>query len=182
MESHKSWIHYEPTNHFPIQNIPFGTFEHPKGIRCCTWIGDHVIDLAWLEAHGLLAENSKQWSILYAEGRKVFDNKYLNDFIDLGKEVWHETWVALQTIFTSDKYQQTVTAALFDHHKVKLTMPVFIRDYTDFYSSYNHAYNVGAMMRPDNPLFPNWKHIPIGYHGRASSVVVSGTDFKRPKG
>jgi len=61
-------------------------------------------------------------------------------------------------------------------------MPVFIRDYTDFYSSYNHALNVGTMMRPDNPLFPNWKHIPIGYHGRASSVVISGTNFKRPKG
>ena len=103
----------------------------------------------------------------------MFDNKFLNDFIDLGNQAWHETRVAIQTIFSDHKYSTTIAHALFDHSTVSLTLPVFIRDYTDFYSSY---------MRPDNPLFPNWKHIPIGYHGRASSVVVSGTNLKRPKG
>jgi fumarylacetoacetase len=117
----------------------------------------------------------------------VFNQIQINAFIELGKDVWHETRVALQTIFGVEnkaKYEEKILkGGAHQVSTVRLTMPVFVRDYTDFYSSKNHAMNMGIMFRgKENALMPNWVHIPIGYHGRASSVVVSGTEFVRPKG
>ena len=107
--------------------------------------------------------------------------------MSLGKEAWHEARVTIQKLFS--KGDTTLMEIAFkdlftyDFKSVKMCMPVDIRDYTDFYSSKNHAYNVGVMFRgPDNALQPNWLHLPIGYHGRASTVVISGTDIIRPKG
>jgi len=93
----KSWVAYPTNNHFPIENFPFGSFVHPTtGItQCCTRVGDWVIDLAWLESEGILAENGKHWAALNSEGKRVFNHKFNNGFIDLGKEVWHETRLAL---------------------------------------------------------------------------------------
>lgn len=168
----KSWIPYAVKNPFPLENIPFGTFVHPadQQIHCATRVGDFVIDLAWLESEGILAENGSTWAKLKAEGKRVFNQQYLNSFIDLGNEVWHETRLALQAIFgiqNKELYESKILEhAAFAHSEVKLTMPVFIRDYTDFYSSKNHAMNMGIMFRgKDNALMPNWVHIPIGYHG-----------------
>jgi fumarylacetoacetase len=107
--------------------------------------------------------------------------------MSLGKEAWHEARVTIQKLFSKGDttlmeiaFKDTFT---YDFKSVKMCMPVDIREYTDFYSSKNHAYNVGVMFRgPDNALQPNWLHLPIGYHGRASTVVISGTDIIRPKG
>jgi len=110
----------------------------------------------------------------------------LNKFMDLGKDAKNEVRAAIQSIFAegSTKLSEELKAAsMFNASEVELRMPVFIRDYTDFYSSYSHAYNVGSMIRgPDNAIQPNWLHLPVGYHGRASSIVVSGTPVRRPKG
>ncbi len=105
----------------------------------------------------------------------------------LGKECWHEARVTIQNLFAKGNNRLMETAFkdnfMFEAKEVIMQMPVEIRDYTDFYSSKNHAYNVGVMFRgPDNALQPNWLHLPVGYHGRASTVVISGADIVRPKG
>jgi fumarylacetoacetase len=116
----------------------------------------------------------------------VFCEENLNKFMAEGKDARIELRATLQKIFAqgSKKLKDSMKSeALFNAAEVEMQMPVFIRDYTDFYSSKNHAYNVGVMFRgPDNALQPNWLHLPVGYHGRASSIVVSGTPIRRPKG
>lgn len=107
--------------------------------------------------------------------------------MSLGKDFWHEARVTIQKLFTKGNEVLIHTAFKdnfsFDVKDAKMQMPVAIGDYTDFYSSKNHAYNVGVMFRgPDNALQPNWLHLPVGYHGRSSTVVISGTDIIRPKG
>lgn len=183
----KSFLDYSADTHFPLQNIPFGTFMVPGSdnvVRCATRIGDYVIDLAVLESKGLF--NGEHFSKL--PRKNIFAQRYLNNFMELGKEFWHEARVTIQKLFSEGNKTIQDDAELMKHaiHKVnevQLVLPVKIGDYTDFYSSKNHAYNVGVMFRgPDNALQPNWLHLPVGYHGRASSVVVSGTDIRRPKG
>mmetsp|Transcript_3762 Transcript_3762/g.6421 ORF Transcript_3762/g.6421 Transcript_3762/m.6421 type:complete len:104 (+) Transcript_3762:261-572(+) len=101
----------------------------------------------------------------------------------LGKDFRLEARQTIQDLLKQGASEEAVNGALVDAESVKLVMPVFIRDYTDFYSSKNHAYNIGVMFRgPDNALQPNWVHLPVGYHGRASSIVVDGTPIVRPKG
>ena len=109
----KSWVTYTVKNHFPIENIPFGSFEHPvsHSIHSCTRVGDHVIDLAWLESEGILAENGVSWAVLKDQGKRVFDKEHLNSFIELGKDFWHETRVAIQAIFSianKAKYEERI--------------------------------------------------------------------------
>lgn len=117
----------------------------------------------------------------------MFNSASLNAFISEGKDFWHATRVQIQTLFTKDNQQLMHTAFKDSYHfhfqTVKMAMPITIGDYTDFYSSKNHAFNVGVMFRGvDNALQSNWLHLPVGYHGRASSVVISGTEIIRPKG
>ena len=178
----KSFVQYDENDHFPLENIPFGVFLNPESLEahCCTRVSDFVVDLAVLHDLGHFSGDN-------LKSTNVFKTKYLNDFIDLGKSAWSEARITIQNLFAegstfeSDKDAQTSWMFKFD--KVEMRMPVFIRDYTDFYSSKNHAFNVGWMFRgPDNALQPNWLHLPVGYHGRASSVVLSGTDIRRPKG
>lgn len=178
----KSFIDYDSSHHFPLENIPFGTFVNPESgdVHCCTRIGDHVVDLAVLHDLGHFSGDN-------LKGNNVFNAKYLNDFMELGKSAWSEARHTIQNLFADGSSFKDDTEgqkkALFAHDKVEMRMPVFIRDYTDFYSSKNHAYNVGCIIRgPDNAMQPNWSHLPVGYHGRASSVVISGTDVRRPKG
>ncbi len=176
-----SWIEVEANSDFPIQNLPFGIFKtQSSSPRVGIAIGDNVIDLALLNKLGyfekLKIDNS------------IFTNQYLNDFIALGKSTTSAVRERVSELLdkTNLELQNNKEAkekVLHSIKNVQMLMPVFVRDYTDFYSSIDHATNVGTMFRdPANALLPNWKHLPVGYHGRASSITISGTDFHRPKG
>jgi fumarylacetoacetase len=173
----KSWLEVSKDSDFPIQNIPFGVFKPENSSpRLGTIIGDTVIDLFFLAKNGCLGEVDLN----------VFDKESINDFISLGKS---KTLAIRDKIAELFDAENTFLSAynqrdyLFDTREVQMLLPVKIGDYTDFYSSREHATNVGIMFRdPQNALLPNWLHLPVGYHGRSSSIVVSGTDFYRPKG
>lgn len=177
----KSFIEYPSNSDFSIHNIPFGVAVFNKEyIACCTRIGDQVIDLASLYDFG------------YFDDVDGLDDNYfeaytLNEFIELGKPVTHAVRLKIQSLLLEDsalsKDEKTIETCFYDIEDVKMMMPVHVPNYTDFYSSIEHATNVGKLFRdPANALLPNWKHIPVGYHGRASSIVISGTDIYRPKG
>ncbi len=176
-----SWIESanDGKTHFPLQNLPYGIFS-VKGqpARVGVAIGNAVLDLAALDEAGLLP----------AAAKGTFAAGSLNRFIALGKPVWSETRQRLTALLSGADAALRDNAALRDRALVPmdqatLHLPVEIPGYTDFYSSKEHATNVGRMFRdPDNALLPNWLEIPIGYNGRASSVVVSGTDLRRPNG
>ncbi|MEP3389117.1 MAG: fumarylacetoacetase [Reichenbachiella sp.] len=177
----KSWISVAAESDFPVQNIPFGIVENGKGWYAASRIGEYAINLAILQEKGYLK------GLSLPEG--IFEKQYLNDFIALGKPVTNKVRERIQSIFeehSKDGLRENTVhrnKIMKDVKKLTMSLPVQIGDYTDFYSSEQHAFNVGCMFRdPDNALMPNWKHIPVGYHGRSSSVVVSGTDFHRPKG
>lgn len=177
----KSFVEYSSDSDFPIHNIPFGVAVFNKEyIGCCTRIGDQIIDLATLYDYGYFEE---------IEGLidNVFEAYTLNEFIELGKPITNAVRQKIQELLQEEsilsKDKKTIEEAFYDLDKVKMMMPVHIPNYTDFYSSIEHATNVGKMFRdPANALLPNWKHLPVGYHGRASSIVVSGTEINRPKG
>ena len=177
----QSFVKYTENSDFSIHNIPFGVavFES-EYIACCTRIGDRVLDLATLYDYGFFDE---------IEGltENIFEAYTLNEFIELGKPVTNAVRLKIQELLLDDSKlandEKTVEECFFNLDQVKMMMPLHIPNYTDFYSSIEHATNVGKMLRdPANALFPNWKHLPVGYHGRASSIVVSGTDIIRPKG
>ena len=180
----RSWIEYDEECEFPLENIPFGAFLNPNvnEVHCCTRIGNQVIDLSILEHERLLSEGPVMENV----DHHVFCEATLNKFMELGKAAKLEVRSALQSIFAEGSEKLTdelKQASMFPAESVELRMPVFVRDYTDFYSSYSHAYNVGCIIRgPDNAIQPNWLHLPVGYHGRASSIVLSGTPVRRPKG
>lgn len=178
----KSWLDVPEDSDFPIQNIPFGVFYSGEGDpHPATRIGDTLIDLSVLADFGF-------FDGLGISDLSVFYAAVLNDFIGLGKAVTSSVRDRIAELFSEGNTelkddQEACKLALFDAEKQKMAMPVFVGDYTDFYSSIEHATNVGVMFRdPDNALLPNWKHIPVGYHGRSSSIVVSGTDITRPMG
>ena len=170
----ETWVTVPDNSDFSIYNLPFGIFsvdeEAPKaGIA----IGEQIVDLAALADLGLLEVSSV-----------YFRQSTLNDFIGLGKEITNKVRLDVQQLLVLEN------SPLKNHPKVfvqqedaKMHLPMHIGDYTDFYSSIEHATNVGKMFRDaDNALLPNWKYLPVGYHGRASSIVVSGTDIHRPMG
>ena len=174
----KSWIEVTSQSDFPIQNIPFGIFKTSDKTICVgSRIGDYAIDL-----NALLKLN-------YFDGisldRDIFNKETLNDFLKLGKPIWRQVRDRIAEIFDSNNAmdESHKTVILSKINEVEMLMPVKVGDYTDFYSSRQHAYNVGCMFRdPNNALLPNWLHIPVGYHGRASSIILSGTNIYRPKG
>lgn len=179
----KSWLYSDRKSDFPIQNLPFGIFK-PKNRtnpRAGTRIGSAVIDLAVIAERGYFSDYG-------IPNKEVFSKPFLNDFIAMGKPVWTAVRSKLSEIFNAENEEFWNTEdfrenLLYKAHEVEMLMPVQVGDYTDFYSSIEHATNVGKMFRdPDNALLPNWKHIPVGYHGRASSIVVSGTNIHRPLG
>jgi fumarylacetoacetase len=177
----KSFVEYSSDSDFSIHNIPFGVAVFNKEyIACCTRIGDQIVDLATLHDLSYFEE---------IEGLEdnVFEAYTLNEFIELGKPITNAVRLKIQELLQEgsilSKDQKTIEAAFYELDEVKMMMPVHIPNYTDFYSSIEHATNVGKMFRdPANALLPNWKHLPVGYHGRASSIVVSGTEINRPKG
>lgn len=177
----KSWLEVSPESDFPIQNIPFGAFLTETDITTIgTRIGETAIDLSALHQLG------------YFEGidlpEDVFLQDTLNDFITLGRPTWRAVRNRLAEIFdaTNPRLRDNSQHRERILHKtadIQSLLPVFTQDYTDFYSSREHAENVGTMFRgKDNALMPNWLHLPVGYHGRSSSIVVSGENFHRPKG
>ncbi len=176
-----SWISVDAESDFPIQNIPFGIFSHPKfGPRVCTIIGDTLIDLKAIADHQFL--NGMEFD------KEVLAKPALNDLIALGKSVTSALRLRISELFRSDNPEIRDNAgvkanSLHEASACQMLLPIQVGDYTDFYSSKEHATNVGTMFRdPNNALLPNWLHIPIGYHGRASSIIVSGTPIKRPCG
>lgn len=178
----KTWIEVPENSDFPIQNIPFGIFKTSgKEPRPATRIGNTVIDLSVLTDLGYFDN-------LEINNYGVFYSPVLNDFMELGKPVWRSVRERLSNIFNVDNNElqgndEHINACCFEINDIEMMMPVDVGDYTDFYSSIEHATNVGTMFRdPNNALLPNWKHIPVGYHGRSSSIVVSGTDIHRPMG
>jgi fumarylacetoacetase len=177
----KSWVEVPPQSDFPIQNLPFGIFKTKylspvAGVA----IGNHVLDLVYLHEHGYLD------GLGLPPG--IFNQKYLNDFMALGRKKCREVRERISELLRhdNDELRDNVAAreiALVPISEIQMLMPVRVPNYTDFYSSEEHATNVGSMFRdPKNALLPNWKHLPVGYHGRASSIVVSGTPIHRPKG
>jgi fumarylacetoacetase len=179
-----SWVAYGAESDFPIQNLPYGSFTEEKGEpRVGVAIGDQVLDLRALAEAGLLTGPA------LGKGECFVTDGQCNTFMDLGKQAWAECRAALTDLLSatgSGKLSGNASLrekALIPQSKVTMNLPARIGDYTDFYASIQHATNVGTMFRgKDNALQPNWKHLPVGYHGRASSVVVSGTPIRRPWG
>src|SRR5437899_3738334 len=178
----KTFIEVAPDSHFPLENLPFGIFQ-PKGgkPRAGVAIGDLIAYLSVLEE--LVHFRSPEFL-----GRKVFSEDSLNAFLGLGRPAWRKVRAVLQRLLSSKtpilRDNARLRARVFHAQKsVTMKLPARICNYTDFYSSYHHAHNVGTMLRgPENALMPNGKWLPVAYHGRASSVVISGTDVRRPHG
>ncbi|OIQ29029.1 MAG: fumarylacetoacetase [Bacteroidetes bacterium MedPE-SWsnd-G2] len=176
-----SWLHVDVNSDFPIQNIPFGVFlTRDDIITIGTRIGDTAIDLGALHQLGYFHD------IPLTDD--IFLQDTLNDFIADGRKTWRLVRNRIAEIFDSNnnslknntKHKEIV---LFRLDEIEMQLPVQIGDYTDFYSSIEHATNVGTMFRdPDNALLPNWLHIPVGYHGRSSSIIPSGIPVHRPQG
>ncbi len=177
----KSWLTVHDNSHFPIQNIPFGVFLTKEDvITIGTRIGDYAIDLGALQ------------QLNYFEGIELTDDMFmqdtLNDFISDGKKTWRLVRNRIAELFdaTNPKlrdHSEHRDIVIFAIEDVEMQLPVLIGDYTDFYSSKEHATNVGMMFRdPENALLPNWLHIPVGYHGRSSTIVPSGIPVHRPMG
>lgn len=178
----ESFLDVASDSHFPIQNLPYGIFRpHASDMpRVGVAIGDRVLDLSALESH----EGFDHPQI--AE-RHPFSQPALNTFMSMGPDAWQFVRRRISELLREGSALHESTSlrerALFDRESVEMLLPAQIGDYTDFYSSEEHATNVGTMFRgPENALKPNWKHLPVGYHGRASSVVISGTPVRRPCG
>lgn len=177
----KTWVNVRDNSPFPIQNLPYGIFKYEnKKPRIGVAIGDYVLDLAFLYRKGYLDN-------LFLN-ENVFKSRSLNKFIALGRAYWTLTRNRISELLREDNLElrskkEDVKEALIPISEIEMLMPVDVPNYTDFYSSMEHATNVGKMFRPNgDALLPNWKHLPVGYHGRASSIVISGTPIKRPKG
>ena len=175
-----SFIDIASDSDFSIHNLPYGIFSDTADgkRRAGVAIGEQVLDLAVIEAAGLLS----------LDGGPYFDKPTLNAFIDSGRNNWTQARKTIQMLLSSDNdslrdSQDLQKKALFQQADVTMHLPVQVPGFTDFYSSKEHATNVGTMFRdPSNALLPNWTEMPVGYNGRASTVVVSGTDIVRPSG
>lgn len=173
----KTWVEGADNSEFPIQNIPFGIYStSSKSKRVGVAIGNQIVDLAALAEHNLI--NIPQHILL---------SESLNDFIALGKSITNPVRLEIADLLdvnnTTSRLRNEPHIFLDSMTDATMHLPVKIGDYTDFYSSRDHATNVGKMFRdPANALLPNWLHLPVGYHGRASSIVISGTNYHRPKG
>ena len=173
----ETWIDIPKNSDFSIHNIPFGIFSTKDSKkRVGTAIGDMILDLKLSSDLGVFDNLNFDFN--------VFENEHLNDFISLGKSITNNVRLIIQKeLSDSSSVLRNHSNLLIKQSDAKMHLPLKIGDYTDFYSSIEHATNIGSMFRdPSNPLLPNWKHMPVGYHGRASSIIVSGIDIYRPKG
>ena len=175
--SHKSWLPEanQPTAEFPLTHLPYGAFELQGQQHLCVAIGAHLLDLHDCAASGLLPPTLVE----------VCQAPTLNPFLSLGHRSWtllRETLTALLRVDAEPNRRQSAEAALHSIAGATLVKPIHIPNYTDFYASIYHATRVGQLFRPDQPLLPNYKYVPIGYHGRASSIIPSGLPVIRPVG
>ncbi|HSP33733.1 MAG TPA: fumarylacetoacetase [Thermoanaerobaculia bacterium] len=155
---------------FPLENLPFGVYRSGGEPHICVAIGDQLLDLFACHEAGLITESACM-------------SETLNELMSLGRDNAARLREHLTTLLREDAAErEQVAAQLVNRAGVEMLLPADIGDYTDFYASIHHATNIGSMFRPDNPLLPNYKHVPIAYHGRASSIVASGTDVRRPLG
>uniref|UniRef100_A0A5B7C1W2 Fumarylacetoacetase n=1 Tax=Davidia involucrata TaxID=16924 RepID=A0A5B7C1W2_DAVIN len=179
----KSFIDVHSDSHFPIENLPYGVFkpEPDSEPRPGVAIGDYVLDLSVIACAGLF-----DGPIL--KGSDCFNQHNLNKFLGMGRPAWKEARATIQKLLSSGEPALRDDASLREKslvptEKVQMLLPTAIGDYTDFFSSMHHAKNCGTIFRgPENPIPANWFHLPIAYHGRASSIVISGTDIVRPRG
>ncbi|MDZ4162157.1 MAG: fumarylacetoacetase [Burkholderiales bacterium] len=178
-----SWVDsaQQPGCDFPIQNLPWGVFQRRDagdGFRGCVAIGDQVLDLRALAISGVFTGAALQ-------AAQAASQPSLNTFMAMGPAAWQALRHAVFGLLSDGASAQTramVSLSLVPQSQAEMGLPARIGDYTDFYTSIYHATNIGKLFRPDNPLLPNYTWVPIGYHGRASSVMVSGHGFKRPSG
>jgi fumarylacetoacetase len=162
-----TWVDIPAGSDFPIENLPYGAFSTAPGgpARIGVAIGDHVLDLA------------------PALDDPVFGEPTLNGFLAQGRSRWSAARARVTDVLTEQRHRSAVEPHLLPRSSIRLHLPFEVADYVDFYASEDHASNIGQMFRPDQAaLTPNWKWIPIGYHGRAGTVVVSGTPIVRPNG
>ncbi|KAL8103260.1 fumarylacetoacetase [Apium graveolens] len=179
----KSFIEISPDSHFPMENLPYGVFkpDESSAPRPGVAIGDYVLDLQVIASAGLF--NSP-----ILANSDCFLKPNLNKFLEMGHPAWKEARATIQKLLSATEpalrdNESLKQKALLPAVKVQMLLPMAIGDYTDFFSSMHHAKNCGLMFRgPENAINPNWFHLPIAYHGRASSIVVSGTDIIRPRG
>jgi fumarylacetoacetase len=177
----QSWLDSanRPDTDFPIQNLPFGVFRRRSGgerFRGGVALGDQVVDLGAVELRGLA-------SGVVAQALEACGEPTLNTFFAMGRGSWSALRAFLSEVLRAGSpHAARLRAVLVPQSEVEYSVPVRIGDYTDFYASIHHATSVGRLFRPDNPLLPNYKWVPIGYHGRSSSIRVSGQSFARPVG
>jgi len=177
----RSWVESanDPASDFPIQNLPFGVFRRREGgdaARVGVAIGDQIVDVSACASAGFLASEASLAAERCSQPR-------LNDLMMLGRSAATTLRRALSVFLDAGvQHDADRSRVLVSMRDAEMLLPARIGDYTDFYASIEHATNVGSMFRPDNPLLPNYKWVPIGYHGRASSIVVSGTNIRRPLG
>jgi len=183
-----SWIDIRPTDDFPIQNLPFGVMDVPEwGPRLAVAIGGYALDLYECAQLGFFDSIAEDVPALGAALPKVFRRRSLNAFLRLGPAAWRAVRERVSELLRHDNptlrdNELAMRTCLLRQRDVTMLRPVKPINYVDFYSSLEHATNVGVMFRPDNPLLPNWRHLPIAYHGRANSIVASGTPVRRPQG
>jgi fumarylacetoacetase len=168
----RSWLDVPEGSEFPLENLPYGVFDAGSGRRIGVAIGEHVLDL-WAVADAGLVPHAE-----------VLQDVDLNAFLALGAQAWRRVRDRLTELLAEGSTEvQDAGVELIRRDAVRLHLPFTPGDYVDFYSSVEHATNLGRMFRPGGePLLPNWRHLPVGYHGRASTVVVSGTPIRRPSG
>jgi fumarylacetoacetase len=174
----KSWVASanDPGTGFPLENLPFGVFRWAHSKQIGVAVGDQILDLGACASEGLL-------KALASEIVDACTAQSLNPLMALGPQSWSELRRQIQSLLAEDsKLQSRISSMLVARDQAEMQMPVQIGDYTDFYASIHHAMRVGKLFRPDNPLLPNYKYLPIGYHGRASSIVLSGAEIRRPAG
>jgi fumarylacetoacetase len=180
MNTLNTWVEIPKNSDFTIYNLPFGVFKNKKlNPRIGVAIGDKIVDLSILDQEGFFA------NLFLPEG--LFLTESLNEMIALGKVQTRKIRERVQHLLLAENEElrdHSIRGKVMVNRKeAEMLLPVKIGDYTDFYSSIEHATNVGAIFRdPDNALLPNWKHLPVGYHGRASSIIPSGVPIHRPKG
>ncbi len=177
-----SWLEIDDESGFGLENIPFGIFKTKNlAARAATRLGEYIVDLSELGNSGYFDE-------IKGFDKTAFNEKTLNNFIALGKACTSMVRTRIAALFSTQNEElknnkQILDLCLHPIEEVEMLMPISVGDYTDFYSSIEHATNVGIMFRdPENALFPNWRNLPVGYHGRSSSIVISGTPIHRPHG
>ena len=177
----KSWVESanQPGIDFPLENLPYGVFRYAHRTSIGVAIGDQVLDLGTCASEGLL-------KALPSEVVDACTAQVLNPLMALGPQAWTVLRREIKALLVEDsadpRLRSRISAMLIPMNDVEMKLPAQIGDYTDFYASIHHATRVGRLFRPDNPLLPNYKYVPIGYHGRSSSIVISGTDIHRPDG